>query len=480
MSSFDSSPEQSITFNRHNSFSYPKLYSSSSTNFNYRNHFHNSSQDSEANCHVHLIPSDLWEAITGEHLSPQNICQLCDIAIPNTNYNSINNSLNNISPQINQNSVSPDLNHQYVQMARDRQGSRQLQQKIQDCSDAERSLIFAAIIPSLSDLVYDQSSNYVIQKLCEYLNNPITNNKNTNNSNRNRNVYTNTDSGSDQENSNNQLDLGDNNKIINDYKEYDQRFLEFFLSDIQRVVEHPNSCRVLQKYIEHTNNVENVDQIYVAVRDQLNPMCTSPNGNHIVQRFIEMLPKRVPEVVTIIKPHVSSLVIDSCGCRVVQKLFDKYNISLLRPLVDEVLTCAADLATNQYGNYVVQNILESGPDSDIEALINEFKGGFYNFSIHKFASNVIEKCIRRANPEQREEIFEEIIGDDGKFEEQRILKMVTDQFGNYVMQRIIEFGSESQQNAIYEVVYDHYAEAMKKNYARHVITRLQNLGYEFY
>ncbi|KAK8875365.1 hypothetical protein M9Y10_005530 [Tritrichomonas musculus] len=477
MSSFDSSSEQSLTFNRHNSLSYQKLYSSSSGSFNYKNHFHTNNPESEANCHVHLIPSDLWEAITGEHLSPQNICQLCDIAIPSNNYNNINNSTNSISPQINQNSVSSDLNHQYVQMARDRQGSRQLQQKIQDCSDAERSLIFAAIIPSLSELVYDQSSNYVIQKLCEYLNNPITN-KNT--TNRNKNVYTSSDS--DQENANgNQIDLSDSstNKIYNDYREYDQSFLAFFLSDIQRVVEHPNSCRVLQKYIEHTNSVENVDQIYVAVRDQLNPMCTSPNGNHIVQRFIEMLPKRVPEVVSIIKPYVSTLVIDSCGCRVVQKLFDKYNISLLRPLVDEVLTCAADLATNQYGNYVVQNILESGPDSDIEALIHEFKGGFYNFSIHKFASNVIEKCIRRANPEQREEIFEEIIGDDGKFEEQRILKMVTDQFGNYVMQRIIEFGSESQQNAIYEVVYDHYAEAMKKNYARHVITRLQALGYEF-
>ncbi|OHT02702.1 Pumilio-family RNA binding repeat containing protein [Tritrichomonas foetus] len=373
--------------------------------------------DTEYTRHVHLISSDLWEAITGEHLSPQNICQLCDI---------------NMSTPTGSSSTST----QYTQMARDRQGSRLLQQKIQDCSPTERAQIFAALTPSLNDLVYDQSSNYVIQKLCEFLG---------------------------------QSDL---------YSEFESQFLVFFLGEVEKVVDHPNSCRVLQKFIEHTTP-DNVDQIYLAVKHVLGSMCTSPNGNHIVQRFIEILPNRVVEIVNIIKPFVSHLVVDSCGCRVVQKLFDRYDIKLLRPLVDEVLTVAADLATNQYGNYVVQNILESGPDEDIAALIRAFKGNFYYFSIHKFASNVIEKCIRRANAEQRERIFKEIIGDDGRFEEKRILKMVTDQFGNYVMQRIIEYGNESQQNAIYEVVYDNYAEATKKTYARHVITRLEGLGYDF-
>ncbi|OHT17056.1 Pumilio-family RNA binding repeat containing protein [Tritrichomonas foetus] len=367
--------------------------------------------NSNANSRVHLIQSDLWEAITGEHLSPQNICQLCDISIPNPDVSSI--AL------------------QYLHMSKDRQGSRALQTKIQECSPAERSVIFAALLPALNELVYDPCSNYVIQKLCEYTN-----------------------------------------------SETDQQFLQFFLENIDAVVDHPNGCRVLQKFIENTNK-NNVDQIYVALRDKIEPMCMSPNGNHIVQRFIEMLPNRVPEIINIIESQVTRLVIDSCGCRVVQKLFDRYDIRLLRPLVDEVLTCAADLAENQYGNYVVQNILDAGPESDIEQLLEDFRGGFYAFSIHKFASNVMERCIRRANGKQRQEIFTEIIGKDGFFDEGRILKMVTDQFGNYVIQRIIEFGTESQQTAIYNVVYDHYDEAIKRQYAKHVISKLEDLGYEF-
>ncbi|KAH0795316.1 Pumilio-family RNA binding repeat containing protein [Histomonas meleagridis] len=316
-------------------------------------------------------------------------------------------------------------------MAKDRQGCRTLQQKIDNCDQVERNVIMNSLIPHLDELVYDLSSNYVIQKLCEYL-------------------------------------TGDAHK----------RFLNFFLSDLHKIIEQQSSCRVLQKYMENTTK-ENVEVIYEALKSNIIPMCSSPNGNHIIQRFIEILPHRLDEMVEMLKPHVISLVVDNCGCRVIQKLFDKYPIERLRPLVDEVLGYANELATDQYGNYVVQNILESGTDNDFAVLLKDFSGSFYQFSIHKFASNVIEKCIRRANSYQRNEIFNEIIGYDDEFEEERIAKMVGDQFGNYVIQRIIEFGSESQQTAIYNVVYEKYDELCRITYAKHVIIRLSNLGYEF-
>ena len=362
---------------------------------------------------VHLIPADLWEAITGERLPPQIICQLCDVSIPTDT------------------SAPADASPQYFAMARDRYGSRLLQQKIQDCSPEERSVIFASLLPRLSDLVFDQSSNYVVQKMCEFAT-----------------------------------------------REEQQPMLAFFLSDLQHVVEHQNACRVLQKFIENTD-AKDVDQIFVRLKNGLVQLCYSPNGNHIVQRFIEMLPNRLQEIVAELQPHVASLVIDNCGCRVMQRMFEIYEIEKLRPLVEEVLSCAADLATNQYGNYVVQNILEDGPDDDVATLIDAFRGGFYMFSIHKFASNVIEKCIRRADDQQKDEIFAEIIGQPGEWENRRILEMVGNQFGNYVIQRIIEFGTEDQQNAIYDVVFENFDDLLKRNYAKHVISRLESLGYRF-
>jgi hypothetical protein len=370
------------------------------------------SPDLDIHRRVHLIPSDLWEAITGERLSPANICQLCDVSIPGLD-------------------VIWQVSLQYCAMAKDRQGSRFLQQKIQDCTPRERKVIFDSLLPRLGDLVFDPSSNYVIQKLCEF-------------------------TSDDQQ----------------------TQLLAFFLPNVQRVVDHANGCRVLQKFIE-TTSPENVDQLFIALKPGLIQLCYSANGNHIVQRFIVALPDRLAEIVAVLRPCVSSLVIDNCGCRVVQKLFEHYEIGSLRPLVDEVLTCAADLTTNQYGNYVVQNILEAGPDADIAVLIDAFAGGFYAFSLHKFASNVIEKCIRRALPEQRDAIFREIIGAEGAWEAERVFRMVGDQFGNYVIQRIIEFGTEAQRTAIYDVVYENYENLMTRQYAKHVIQKLEKLRFEF-
>lgn len=377
------------------------------------NYFTYSNNENPESYQVHLIQSDLWEAITGEHLTPENICRLCG----------------SINPKMFPTQAS--ISTQYYHMAKDRQGCRYLQQKIDECSQQERELIIDCLIPHLEELVFDQCSNYVIQKLCEYL-----------------------------------------------PEGAQKKFLNFFLIDLNRIIDHQYSCRVLQKFMEHTTK-ENVLIIYQALKDNMLLICLSPNGNHIIQRFIEILPEKLEEMVNMIKPYVVRMVIDNCGCRVIQKLFDTYPLEKLRKLVNEILLKANDLATNQYGNYIVQYILESGTDVDFATLLNEYKGSFYRFSIHKFASNVIEKCIRRANTEQRNNIFNEIICIGNKFNDERISQLVGDQFGNYVIQRIIEFGSKEQQNAIYNVVYNNYDILSKISYAKHVIIRLINLGYEF-
>jgi hypothetical protein len=362
--------------------------------------------------HPHLISCELWEAMTGERVSPDHLTRLFDSSIPNSE-------------------PSSEASSHFISMARDRQGSRFLQQRINDCTPRERKLIFESLLPVLGELVMDPTSNYVIQKLCEYMN-------------------------PDQE----------------------LHLLQFFLSDLHTVIDHQNGCRVLQKFMDHASP-GHVDQLFCAVRPEFIHLGHSTNGNHIVQKFIVGLPSRLDDIIALLKPHVLELVVDNCGCRVIQKLFDHYEIAQLRPLVTEILGAAANLATNQYGNYVVQTILERGPDEDVVALMRTFVGCYYDFSIHKFASNVIEKCIRRSSPTQRDAIFVEIIGSHGNWECQRILTMVSDQFGNYVIQRIIEFGTEDQQAVVYDVVYDNYEDLLQQQYSRHVINKLERLGYEF-
>lgn len=369
---------------------------------------------------AHLINADLWEAVSGERLSTTRLFELQEMYLP-----PINQAVKG------QPVPTPQSLH-YVMMAKDRQECHILQEQISKASPKEIETIFNALYPNMNELVTDGAANFVIQRLCEFIN-----------------------------------------------SEQQTLLLKFFLQDIQRIVDHPNGCRVLQKFIEKTS-VPNIDKIFIALLPNFIQLCSSQNGNHIAQRFILYLPDRIPIIIDTIKGHVVNLVIDNWGCRVIQQLFDsKIDIEKLLPLVDEVSGYAATLAVNQYGNYVVQNILSAGKPEHITTLIEQFTGHFYEFSIHKFASNVIEKCIRQANKQQKMAIFTEIIGTEGNYDETRIYKMIMDQFGNYVIQRIIEFGSESQQNAIYTVVYKNYDTFMRCSYSKHVISCLQKLDFDF-
>ena len=363
----------------------------------------------------HLISVGLWEAISGEKATPTKICQIQELYLPQTGVNGATTTQHS------------QQNMLYVKMAKDRHECMQLQEQMPKASPKELENIFNALYPHFNELVSDGAANFVIQKLCDYLT-----------------------------------------------VEQQNLVLEFFLEDIQKVVEQPNGCRVLQKFIE-TTSPENIDKIFLALLPNFVSLCSSQNGNHIAQRFIIFIPDRIPEIIKAITPYTIKLVVDNWGCRVIQQLFDKLDINELTPLVNQVLSCADKLATNQFGNYVVQNILTSKKPEYMEALIQSFKGHFFEFSMHKFASNVIEKCIRNADKRQQQEIFNEIIGCEGAYDEPKILEMVSDQFGNYVIQRIIEYGNYSQQNIIAEVVDQNYDKLIKCSYSKHVISCLENI-----
>ena len=51
------------------------------------------------------------------------------------------------------------------------------------------------------------------------------------------------------------------------------------------------------------------------------------------------------------------------------------------------------LILDQYGNYVIQHILENGTQEEKEPILEIVLGSVVQFSKHKFASNVIENVL---------------------------------------------------------------------------------------
>ena len=124
------------------------------------------------------------------------------------------------------------------------------------------------------------------------------------------------------------------------------------------------------------------------------------------------------------------------------------------------LPCAqatVQLAQDQYGNYVIQHVVEQGRPHERNQVYERLFPHIVVLSQNKFASNVVEKMLLHCEPEQRAAIVEEFLrqpmgtlspadmmSDDANARDQSPLEqMMQDQYGNYVVQKTLEVGPEA-------------------------------------
>lgn len=77
--------------------------------------------------------------------------------------------------------------------------------------------------------------------------------------------------------------------------------------------------------------------------------------------------------------------------------------------MEELHKNTSQLVQDQYGNYVIQHILEHGEPKDKALIISKIKGHVLQLSKHKFASNVVEKCVAYGSVGDRQELIEEVL-----------------------------------------------------------------------
>jgi len=357
-----------------------------------------------------LITCDLWEAVTGEHVSLFDMQRIVD------------------NPVLSKEQVKAE---EILELSRDRNGSRQLQKVIEEGTEKERSEIFNSIIPYIIELSLDPCANFVIQKL---------------------------------------FDFATEKQI--------QTLYLSIIDHVPEIIDVSSGCRIVQRLVESTK-IYQYSQLFQAIFPFFVPLCISQNGNHVIHSLVTSYKRFGIEIIQILSSNFMIIVVDGNGCRIIQKVFEEYSPDELRPLIDVVIQNSVFLATNQFGNYIVQNIVRIGKLNDINRVLTLFKDHLFEFSIHKFASNVIEKFIRGVDHDEKMRIFDEVIGTGGNYNYDRIISLSGDQYGNYVIQRVLDFGNESQQKAIYVAVSSAYDSLFARGFSKHVLMKLQNMGFRF-
>ncbi|KAF2791387.1 ARM repeat-containing protein [Melanomma pulvis-pyrius CBS 109.77] len=283
-----------------------------------------------------------------------------------------------------------DIYDHLVEFSGDQHGSRFVQQKLETANSDDKERVFKELQGNALQLMQDIFGNYVIQKFFEH---------------------------------------GDQTQkriLANRMRGH------VFELSLQMY-----GCRVVQKALEHVLTDQQAilvkelgKDVLKAVRDQ--------NGNHVIQKAIERVPmEHIQFIIESFRTHVGGLAVHPYGCRVIQRLLEHCEEPARRFIMQELHTEGSKLIADQYGNYVTQHVIEHGEPEDRAKMIALVTEKLLVYSKHKFASNVVEKCLVFGNDEQRREIMLTATATNDRGES-NLMGLIKDGYGNYVIQKIMD------------------------------------------
>lgn len=98
-----------------------------------------------------------------------------------------------------------------------------------------------------------------------------------------------------------------------------------------------------------------------------------------------------------------------------------------------------------------------------------------SLACHKFASNVMETCLKRCPPAQRDALIAELLTPSDP-EAPSVAAVARDQYGNYVLQRALEVASPEQRDALFVELQPHLDGLRRSGYGKHIAARVAKMG----
>ena len=268
-----------------------------------------------------------------------------------------------------------------VEFCQDQSGSRFIQQRLEMGDHTEQQLVMKEVLRAIRRLRNDVFGNYVVQKL---------------------------------------LDFG-TAKMKSEIR--DTLEGEMLSLSLQMY-----GCRVVQKAIE-TVDEEDLPRLLREFHNDVLGCIHDQNGNHVIQKCIEVLNGRAnkaealrdlhratflrEQIDFILNDILSNAIALSChpyGCRVLQRILEHCTEEKKMAILNEIKLCHKDLLDDQYGNYVIQHVLQYGRDVDRDSIVQIVVDcGLLGLARQKFASNVVEKLLKYGNNDQRRAVVREML-----------------------------------------------------------------------
>lgn len=299
---------------------------------------------------------------------------------------------NQISTKISNYTSLKELKDHIYDSAKDQNGCRFLQKKLDDKDPKEIELIFEEVFPHITELMTDPFGNYLCQKLVEHCN--------------------------------------DTQKTS---------IIKSVSNDLVKISMNMHGTRAVQKLIECLTTPKQIKLVIRSLKSHVVALIKDLNGNHVIQKCLQKLvPKDKQFIYDAVAGRCVEVATHKHGCCVLQRCVDSAAPDQKDLLNKEIIHHALSLVQNPFGNYVVQYILDLGDAEVNNQVIRKFLGSINVLSTNKFSSNVIEKCFRISNSVTRQEMINELACLQG------LEAVLQDSYGNYVIQTALSVADPQQ------------------------------------
>lgn len=316
-----------------------------------------------------------------------------------------------------------------IALAHDQGGCRALQKRLEERDPVVIAGVFAEMKNTLTTLMVDPFGNYLCQKL---------------------------------------LEVADE-KTITEIAVLTTPKLSIIALD-------SHGTRAAQRLVEAVaENETNRGIIIGALKGSVVTLVQNLHGNHVVQKCLHSFPVEACHFIfDAVCKHCLDVSMHRHGCCVLQRCIDTARGAERNKIIEEVERNSYTLVQDPFGNYVVQYILkvrnteepieaqstpanfnDSSPSNSkskpncsnnrslnsttdynkkiVHGVVSRLLGHIEELSRQKFASNVVEECLCRASSADRDAIVRELINASAE----SMKFMLSDPFGNYVIQRAL-------------------------------------------
>ncbi|OIW02105.1 hypothetical protein TanjilG_26645 [Lupinus angustifolius] len=235
-----------------------------------------------------------------------------------------------------------------------------------------------------------------------------------------------------------------------------------------RISLNTHGTRVVQKLIETLKTRQQISLAVSALEPGFLSLIKDLNGNHVVQHCLLCLCNEDKKFIfDAAAKYCVEIATHKHGCCVLQKCIGYSSGEHLEKLVAEISANALLLAQDQYGNYVIQFILDLRIPSATASLRFHLEGNYVQLSRHKFASHVVEKCLVVFNDENRSRVIHELLSSPC-FEH-----LLLDPHANYVVQKALLHSEGCMRRLLANKIESHEGICRNSPYSKKIMALLK-------